>query len=365
MKSHKMLSMAYASLVLMLAVVFFKNAPEMKTVSWNHQESVRGLSSPEKSEAELLAEKVTGLGEEVAKLKKDIEEAKKDKEPKKMKIKDLRAFIADLEKKFPQEQIDSLFKTYDELNKNEKVDKDKMPTEEDMTSIKVGVYVDELKDLLLDKATDVAAALEEDAKEKDTRTMEEKLADLEKENASLKADLEAEECDSYETLTNLRDMLNEKLEDKYGVLAEVEAQHSPMDYMQFAMMQMFSQSMSFNPAASMFGLNYSPFSYELQTIQTMQRFGFKAPSIFDYSDQVFRLPGLDSFSNISNGRQFARDLADNSRFGFGNQAPIIINNNNSVPAYQQQREPQLFPEWNRGDGNTQIFAKGRPQSLKA
>lgn len=363
MKSHKMISMAYATFVLLLAVAFFKNAPVMKTVSWKHQENVRGLSSPEKSEEELLAEKVAGLSEDVAKLKEDIESAKKDKEPKKMKIKELKDFIADLEKKFPQEEIDALFSTHDELMKNEKVDKDKMPSADDMKAIKVGVYVDELKDILVDKATEVAASLEEDAKEKDERTMEERLADLEKENAQLKEDLNSEQCENYDTLSSLRDLLNDKLADKYGVLAEVEQQYAPTDYMQFMMSQMFSRSMAFDPMRSMFGLNYSPFSFELQSIQLMQRLGFRAPSIFDYSDQVFRLPGIESFANISNDMDLSRSLGQNSRFGFGNQAPIIINNNNSVPAYQQPSEPQLFPEWNRGDGNVQIFAQGRPTSL--
>ena len=70
------------------------------------------------------------------------------------------------------------------------------------------------------------------------------LQALEKENARLKKDLNSEQCENYETLSSLRDLINDKLEDKYGVLAEVEQQYAPKDYMQYMMAQMLTQSMA-------------------------------------------------------------------------------------------------------------------------
>ena len=103
---------------------------------------------------------------------------KKDKDPKKLSIKDLKDYIAKIEKKFPEVSWSALMDTYIELSLNEKVDKDKIPTSEEAQILNITAYVIDLKNILLDKATEVAASLEKntkDAKEKEEGTLEERL----------------------------------------------------------------------------------------------------------------------------------------------------------------------------------------------
>lgn len=383
MKSQNVIKMAYATFILVLAVVFFTNAPKMKSTktTWNNSfDPVRSLTSDtddaDSSEADQLAAKVKDLSDNVGKIQKAFADVQKNEDDlKKMKIKELQSLVKDLKEDFDLEEITALFKSFDELKGNEKVDQDKLPKQEDMDAIKVAEYIEKVEELISDKAIEIAKDVEkkEEEKEKEKEeTVEERLTRLEKENKKLKKSLHAERCDNYETLSDLHSFLGRELKDKYGVIQEVQRESSPMDYMGFFMAQMFQRSMMTN--SNPFALSYSPFSVELETIQRMRGFGFRAPSIFDYSDQIFSLPGISSFPNVSTDMDLSRSMRGLSGLG---QNPLTINNNNynfygqdfanrmpsqatdfgATRGSMLQDMPQMIPQWNRGDGNVSIFSQ--------
>lgn len=427
MKTRNKITMVYATFVLVLAIVFYTNAPEMKSnkTTWNSKkiEAVRKLSSSDDAgvdEAAQLEAKITHINEEFARLSKEFAPfSKEEKELQEMSIKDLKELRDQVKEKLPQEQVDAFRIAYEEVIQMEGVDKSKLPSQEDFEILDIYKYNQGIDKLISDKAIAIAERAEiaeaekakkeeeerlaaekakkeeeerlaaekakkeeeerlaaEKKKEEEEREAEEeekslakRLDKLEKENKKLKKELDDEKCDSYSTLSDLHDIIGKKLEDKYGVVQEVERQSSPMDYMAFFMMQMFSRSMmaGSNP---MSGFSYSPFATELQTIQRMRTIGFKAPSIFDYQDQVFSLPGINSFPNVSTDMDLSRSMHGLNGRQQAAGGPIIINNNNNYgggmdfagrnPSQyggEGHDMPQMIPQWNRGDGTAKMFTQ--------
>lgn len=341
----------------------------MIAVAFYHQSqmnlSVRKLSSSQSDEDQLTL-KIEEYNESVEGLKEKYDQLIEDLEDEDVSYADLEDFKDRLDTDFNEDKIDALKAEYTEIKDDER-------TSADLASIDLEKIEDEIRDIRSDL--------------------------LAEENRELKKELKAEKCDSYNTLADLYDIIGAKLKDKESVLASIERENSPVDYMSFYMQKMFERQMMVNPMANMFGMNASPFSRELLSIQYAKTMGFiSPPSIFDYSDQVFNLPSFN-FPNVNSDRQLSNRLGYGNGFngggslGFEGDGNTVVNNyyygNNEfrspsqfgVPGLDQrsmgpagnplnlggergsllQNMPQMIPQWNRGNGNVEIFSQ-RPES---